>query len=120
MAEQWAENPCVVGSIPIFDAVKMISSIGGLGVVLSSKCYGKSYAYAPDLDKTMTTPKTQRFTMAALTGFKAKMYIENAFVMAYRIRYKGKTIRSKRREDFGYTFVAGRSHPSVTNIFWGC
>jgi hypothetical protein len=35
-------------------------------------------------------------------------------------KYKGKTIRSKRVDYRTYKFVVGRSHPSVTNLNYGC
>jgi len=42
------------------------------------------------------------------------------FLRGARIRFKGKTIRSRRLPDFLYLFIVGTSHPSTVRINYGC
>jgi hypothetical protein len=42
------------------------------------------------------------------------------FLRGARIRYKGKTIRSRRLDELLYLFIVGTSHPSVTKVPYGC
>lgn len=95
----------------------MISSVGGLSISL--KCMGGARAYCPHrhADELATiAPRYQRLGYGVAIGAGSALFQENLIVLGCRMRYKGKTIRSRRRRRLGYTFVAGRAHPSVTNI----